>query len=140
MLEVTADPDRHRFQFRVMDVRRDDHAAAGDFVAHQFRRDFLAEGDVLHLFGDLAAARVSHLREVAVLVFGFALGQPLCPRFQNFVPAIGVSAVPIAYRHFRLYHPSGNLIPKLYAASPGKADGESRTGKNESLRLGRQSK
>ena len=75
------DADRHRLQFRMVDVRRDDHAAASDFIAHQFRRDLLAVGDILHFFGDHALARVMHLGEVAVFVLGLPLRQPFCPRF-----------------------------------------------------------
>ncbi|MNM69735.1 hypothetical protein D3C81_813470 [compost metagenome] len=88
--EVTADD--HRFQFGVVDVGRNDRAAAGDFFADKFRGDFFrdaraetvagvlllqqagsagllqlhvfADGDVFHLGGDDAFARVVHLADV----------------------------------------------------------------------------
>ena len=87
--------DRHGLQFGMVDVRGNDHAAASDFIAHQFRRDLLAVSDVLHLVGDYALARVMHLREVAVFVLGvlgLALRQPLGPRFQNRIQTIAVRA------------------------------------------------
>src|SRR5207249_590318 len=81
--EVAADD--HRLGFRVVDVVRDDGAAAGDLVAHEFRRHLVrdagAEGfadvdplgqlvaaevfpdrDVLHLGGDDAPLGVGVLR------------------------------------------------------------------------------
>ena len=90
--EVAA--DGHRLGFRVIDVRRDDGAAARDFAAHKLRRDSLrnrraealsrvlarhqrrqclehrpapeifANGDEFHLGRDDSAARVMHLRHV----------------------------------------------------------------------------
>ena len=36
-------PDDHRFVFRMVDVGRDDGTAGGDFVAHEFRRDFAGD-------------------------------------------------------------------------------------------------
>ena len=65
------DADRHRFEFGMVDVGGDDHAAASDFIAHQFGRDLFAVGDVAHLFGDDALAGVVHLRKIAVFVLGF---------------------------------------------------------------------
>src|SRR5664279_3817714 len=103
----------------MVDVCRDDHAAASYFIAHQFGRDFLAVGDVAHLLGSRALTGVMHLGEVAVFVFGFALGQPCRPRFQNRIQTIAVRAVcglAIACGHFRLYHPSRSVVLKLYAA------------------------
>ncbi|MNQ01561.1 hypothetical protein D3C85_142210 [compost metagenome] len=88
--EVTADD--HRFQFGVVDVGRNDRAATGDFVTDEFRGDdfrhtgaeavagvllvqqaggaghfqlhVFADGDVFHLGGDDAFARVVHLADV----------------------------------------------------------------------------
>ena len=103
------DTDRHRLQFRMVDVRRNNHASASYFVAHQFRRNFFAVSDILHLLSHYAPPRVMHLGEVAVLVLGIALGQPLCPRFQNRIRTTAISAIfriTIARGHFRLYHPS----------------------------------
>src|SRR5271170_502395 len=57
--------DTHRFQIAVINIGGNDGAAARHFVAHQFRRKFFALGDVLHLFGHDAQARVVHLREIS---------------------------------------------------------------------------
>jgi hypothetical protein len=62
--EVAADD--HRLELRVEDVGRDDRAAAGELAAHELGLDALADGDEPHLLGDLAAAGVVHLAEVAV--------------------------------------------------------------------------
>ena len=78
--------DRHRLAFGVVDVVGDDRAAAGDLVADELGRDeigdggaeilaiagdeqllaaeILADGDIFHLGGDDAAARVVHLADV----------------------------------------------------------------------------
>ncbi len=88
--EVAADD--HRLKLGVVDVRRNDRAAAGDFLADELGGDFLrdvgaeavprvllveqaggpgflqlhvlADGDVFHLRGDDAFLRVVHLRDV----------------------------------------------------------------------------
>ena len=80
--EVAADD--HRLELGVVEVGRDDGAAARDLVAHELRRHVLADGDEAHLLGDLAAPRVVHLREVAVAARDRALdpglaqlGQPV---------------------------------------------------------------
>src|SRR4051812_9491919 len=68
----------------MINVRRDDHASAGDFVANQLGRDLLFARDVLHLLGDGALAGEMHLREVAVAGlggFGAALSDTLSARF-----------------------------------------------------------
>ena len=82
--------DRHRLQFRMVNVRGNDHAAARHFVAHQFGREFLAVGNVAHLLGDHALARVVHLREVAVGVLLLAPRKPLCARLGDAVAVIAV--------------------------------------------------
>ncbi len=58
--EVAADD--HRLELEVIDVRRDDGAAARHFVADEVGRQPLAHGDELHLRRDLALARVVELR------------------------------------------------------------------------------
>jgi hypothetical protein len=83
-------PDDHGLRFRMIDVRRNDRAAARDFVAHEFRRHHrgnrraetlarvlardelgqafaplrFADRDVFHFGRDDAFARVMHLRNV----------------------------------------------------------------------------
>ncbi len=57
-----------------MDIGRNNHAAARDFIANQFRRDAFAIRDVLHLLGDDALAGVVHLRADPI---GFAFCYPL---------------------------------------------------------------
>ena len=98
-LAERGDADGHGLEFGMVDVGGDDHAAASDFVADQLGRDLFAVGDVLHFLGDDALAGVVHLREVAVFVlavFGFALGEPLGARFENFVkPLPFASFVPL---------------------------------------------
>ncbi|SPV09075.1 Uncharacterised protein [Burkholderia cenocepacia] len=76
--EVAADD--HRLGFRVVDVRRDDRAAARDFVAHEFRRDLgqrvraegrgaerLARMLAAHHRGELRAVRAARLQALDVL-------------------------------------------------------------------------
>ncbi len=97
--------DAHGLQFRMVDVRRDDHPAAGDFVAHQFRSDLLALGDVDHLLGDLALAGIVHLGEIAVMIFGFATPQPFGAGPWNSGVAVGA----ISGRAIRGSHGLRNL-------------------------------
>ena len=61
--EVAADD--HRLELGVVDVGRDDRAAARDFVAHELGRQPFADRDELHLGRDLALARVVELRDAA---------------------------------------------------------------------------
>src|SRR6185295_5890240 len=75
-----SDADAHRFEIAVMDVGRDDGAAAGDFAANEFGLDLLAFGDVGHFFGDQAFAGEVHLGHVARAIgaglVGFAFFDP----------------------------------------------------------------
>ena len=57
--EIAADD--HRLELEVVDVGRDDGAAAGDLVADELRRQPFADRDELHLGRDLALARVVQL-------------------------------------------------------------------------------
>jgi hypothetical protein len=56
--EIAADD--HRLGFRVVDVVRDDGAAAGDFVADEFRGDFFRQAGAEVLALVLAAEKVGH--------------------------------------------------------------------------------
>ena len=59
--EIAADD--HRLELGVIDVCRDDRAAARHFAAHELGVEALADGDELHLGSDLAFARVVQLRD-----------------------------------------------------------------------------
>ena len=63
--EVAADD--HRLELEVVDVGRDDGAAAGDLVADELRRQPFADRDELHLGRDLALARVVQLGHARVV-------------------------------------------------------------------------
>src|SRR5579863_2331194 len=77
---LESDADAHRLEVAVMNVGRDDGAAAGDFAAYEFRLDLFAFGDVGHFFGDDAFAGEVHLghvsRAVDVGLVGFAFFDP----------------------------------------------------------------
>ena len=62
ILQLRRHADAHRLQVGVVDVGRDDHAAARHLVADQFGGQAFAPGDILHLFGDHALAGVMDLR------------------------------------------------------------------------------
>ena len=62
--EVAADD--HRLELEVVDVGRDDRAAARDLVADEGRRQALAAGDERHLGRDLALAGIVELRRRSV--------------------------------------------------------------------------
>ncbi len=83
-------PDAHGLQFGMIDIGGNNHPPAGDFVAHQFRRQLLAVRDVRHLFRDDSPARVAHLGKIAVRIAGFAAGDPLCPGPGNTVSIAAV--------------------------------------------------
>ncbi len=53
--------DDHRLEFRMVDVRRDDGAASGDFRPDELGWQPFADGDELHLGRDLAAAGIVQL-------------------------------------------------------------------------------
>src|SRR5579863_5131233 len=89
------DADTHRLQLRMVDVGRDNHAAAGDFVAYQLGGDLLAIGNVLHVFGDHALAGVVHLRKIAVGVGGLAAGDRLGAGAWSAISVVTVSVVSV---------------------------------------------
>ncbi len=91
-LAERGDADRHRLEFRMVDIGGDDHASTGDFVADQLGRQLFFVGDEGHLFRDHALAGVVHLGEIAVGVFFLAAGQPLCARLGD---AVTVAAIAI---------------------------------------------
>ena len=53
--------------FKMMDVGRDDHAAAGDLVADQLGVEVFAAGDEVHLVGDGPLAGGFQLRHDSLL-------------------------------------------------------------------------
>ena len=76
------DADAHGLKGRVVDVGGDDHATAGDFVAHEFRSEAFALGDELHLAGDLAFAGIVHLGPDGIGPAG------ICPLFAHLVSSV----------------------------------------------------
>ncbi len=52
----------------MVDVGGNNHAAAGDFVAHQFGRELFVVRDEGHFLGDYALTGIVHLGEIAVRV------------------------------------------------------------------------
>jgi hypothetical protein len=85
-LAARRDADRHRFEFGVVDVGRDDEAAGCNLGANQFGVKLLPPGDKLHFLGDAAQPSVVHLGEVAIagaLHLGAASLDPLRARLQN---------------------------------------------------------
>src|SRR5947209_8463639 len=61
----------------MIDVCRNDHAAAGYFIANLLRRELLTASYVLHFLGDDAFAGAVHLGKVAVRVLCLAAIDPL---------------------------------------------------------------
>ena len=70
--------DNHRLGFRVIDIRRDDRATGGDFLADELRRDIrlqsqsldllvLTNRHVLHFRSDNTLLRVIHLGDILTL-------------------------------------------------------------------------
>src|SRR3989449_2485468 len=57
--------DAHRLKVAMMDVGRNNGAPAGNLAADQLGFEFLAPGDVIHLFGDDAFSSVVHLRNIS---------------------------------------------------------------------------
>ncbi len=72
-LHREAAADDHRLDFRMVDVGRDDGAAAGHLAPHELGRHPLAEGDELHFGSHLASARVVELRDGAAAAVDRAL-------------------------------------------------------------------
>src|SRR5208337_1717716 len=106
-------PDAHGLEFGMVDVGRNDHAAAGNLVADQLRRKFLAAGDVVHFFADDSLAGVVHLGKIAVAICRFTAGNPLRPRLGGAVAAGVVGSVAVVRGVVRGSHAlpaSGKII------------------------------
>ena len=56
--------DAHGLEIAMMDIGGNDGAAAGDFVANKFGREFFALRNIHHFLGDCALTREMHLREI----------------------------------------------------------------------------
>ncbi len=91
--------NRHRLQFRMIDVGGNNHAAARHFLAHQFSRDLFAVRHIAHFFGDHALAGVMHLRKVAIGVLLLAAGEPLRARLRDTVTVVAITGVAIRRGH-----------------------------------------
>ena len=96
ILQRRCDADRHRLELGMIDVGRDDHAAAGDFVADELGRQLFLVGNERHLFRDGALARVVHLGKIAGRVLFLAAGEPFCAGLGDVVT---VAAVAIGGSH-----------------------------------------
>ena len=94
----------HRLEFGMIDVGGDDHAAARDFVANQFRRKLFAVGDVMHLLGDHALAGIVHLRKIAVGICCLAACNPFGARRSDAAPIVLVTVASVAGRTVRGGH------------------------------------
>src|SRR5690349_744365 len=79
----------------MVDVRRDDHPAAGHLITNQLGSKLLLARDVVHLFGNHASTRIAHLRKVAVSVLGLATCNPLGARTIRTVASISIVAVAV---------------------------------------------
>ena len=115
-LAERGDADRHRLEFGMVDVRRDDHASASDFVADEFRGLLFPVGDVLHLFGDYSAAGISHLGEVSVGVGGPAFCDPFGARLGDRTIAVGPFEGSTVRRSHSLHRPDNLKLWLLYVA------------------------
>ena len=93
ILHETGHADRHGLELGMVDVGGDDHASAGNFVAHELGRELFFVGDVAHFFSDYALARVVHLRKIAGRVFLLAAGEPLGAGLRG---AVSVAAIAVA--------------------------------------------
>src|SRR5208282_2900190 len=83
----------HRLQLRMVDVGRNNHAAARYFIANQFGRKFLAIRYILHFLRDHTLAGVVHLGEIAVMIFSLAAVDPLGSRPGNTAPVALVTVI-----------------------------------------------
>jgi hypothetical protein len=77
----------------MIDVGGDNHATAGDFIAHEFWGELLAVGNVAHFFRDYSLARIVHLRKIAIRVLLFAACDPISARPGNAVAVATVRAI-----------------------------------------------
>ena len=85
--------DAHGLKFRVIDVRWNNHAAAGHFVANEFRRKLFSLRYIGHFFCDHTLAGIVHLGEIAVAILGLAASDPLDPWPGNTVSVVTVITV-----------------------------------------------
>ena len=80
----------------MIDIRGNNHAPTGDFIAHQLGHNFLAGRHILHFFGDYTVPRIVHLGEIAVAVLCLAVRNPLRPWPRSFMARVAVSVVTIS--------------------------------------------
>jgi hypothetical protein len=86
------DPNPHRLQLRVIDVRRNDQPSRRHLVAHQLQRQLLPLRHKRHLLGRKSLPRKMHLRHVRVAAscgLGLAPNKPVRAWLQNFKCWIG---------------------------------------------------
>src|SRR5580704_9661222 len=98
----------------MIDVGGNNHAAAGHFVAHEFRRELFAVGYVSHLFRDHTLAGIMHLREITGGVRALALSQPIGTRLGDAIAvSIAVAGVAVHRGHVGASFPGGFYWPRL---------------------------
>ena len=83
----------------MINVRRNNHAPASHFIADQLGRELLTLRDVLHLLGDNATAGIVHLGKVAIAIFGFPAGNPICAAARGAGSIVAVSVLSVRGRH-----------------------------------------
>ena len=97
----------------MIDVGGNNHAAAGDFVAHQFGRELFAVRDVAHFLGDQALTGIMHLGKIAVSVGLLAARDPLRARFGDAVTVGAIVGFAVRKKHV-LGQPSGECTGPDY--------------------------
>ncbi len=83
----------------MIDVGRNNHAAAGHFVAHQFGGKLFAMGDVAHLLGDHTLTGIMHLREIPVSICLLAARDPLRARLGDAAIVAAIAGIAVRRNH-----------------------------------------
>src|SRR5579864_9597911 len=107
----------------MIDVGRNNHAAASHFISDEFGRELFTICDVDHFFGDQTLTGIAHLREIAVLVLRLAASHPFGSRPGDAVPitlVVALNSIAVARTTIRGSHVCDHLWwilqRELYAA------------------------
>src|SRR5437867_1075748 len=101
----------------MMDIRRNNHAAARHLIANQFSGQLFAKRDILHFFRNNALTRIVHLRKIAVAILTLAAGNPFGAGLGDAVPVVTIRRSAIRGSH-KPTPPCGKLDEsRLYAAT-----------------------